>query len=682
MANLGRVLYDQKNLEEAEACFRRALVITPHDYRAHYNLASVLWAREKTDDAKRHFQEALKLKNDDPSVHLALGPLLQDQHALGEAEFHYRRAIELNPASAAAHNNLGVVLRAQGKLSDACEAFREAVRIDPQMIGAKNSLATVLGERGKTDEALACFQEVLALDPGCVAAHGNLGVLFKQQGRLARAIASFERALATAPDNAEVHSHLGASLVGMGRVDEGLEHCRTAVRLDPNLAVAHDNLASVLHAQGQLDESIAAYRVAVELAPDEPIFHSDLLYALNFHPATTPDELLAEHRRWARRHADPLTAQSAPHQNDRTADRRLRVGYVSPHFLGHAVNSFVEPILAAHDHATFEIFCYSDVTHDDDTTRRLRGYADHWRPIVGQTDVEVADLIRHEAIDILIDLTGHMAGGRRSLVFARKAAPIQVTYLGYQNTTGMAAMDYRLTDAYADPPGETDAYHTEQLVRLPRSFFTYLAPVEAAPVDSMPATRNGFVTFGSFNNFAKVTPGVLGTWAQVLARVDGSRLILLANVSTSLRRRVMDSFERAGVSGDRVELTNRQPYEEYLRLIQSADIVLDPFPFNGHTTTCDALWMGVPVIMLAGRTYASRFGGSALVNLELDDMIAATPTEYVEIAERLAADLDRLRLLRAGLRPAIAKSPILDAAGFTRNLEDAYRQMWRRWCAQ
>ncbi len=435
-----------------------------------------------------------------------------------------------------------------------------------------------------------------------------------------------------------------------------------------------------LQALGRLDEAIEHHRRAVQCDQSASGPHSNLLYALNYHPGYGPQALFDEHRAWGQRHADPHSAARPPHTNDRSPDRRLRVGYVSPHFCAHAVNFFVEPILSAHDHARFEVFCYSDVADEDDTTARLRGYADHWRSTHGLSDNQLEAHIRDDAIDLLVDLTGHIGGGKRMLVFARKPAPIQVTYIGYQNTTGMAAMDYRLTDTYCDPPGTTESLHTEQLVRLPTTFFCYLPSADAPLVVPAPAATAGYVTFGSVNNFAKVTPQVLATWAEILRHVPDSRLVIRADMTDSLRTRLVELFAEQGIDERRLELVNRLPRPQYLRLIERLDIALDPFPFNGHTTTCDCLWQGVPVVTLSGQTYVSRFGGSGLATLGMHELIATTREQYVETAVTLAGDIGRLEHYRATLRERMAASPLLDFSTFTRKLETAYRQVWTAWC--
>jgi predicted O-linked N-acetylglucosamine transferase (SPINDLY family) len=320
------------------------------------------------------------------------------------------------------------------------------------------------------------------------------------------------------------------------------------------------------------------------------------------------------------------------------------------------------------------------VRQADDATRRIRATVDQWREVRLKSDEELADIVRADAIDILVDLTGHIAGNRL-LVFARKPAPVQVTYIGYQNTTGMSAMDYRLTDERADPPGETDLFYTEKLVRLSGSYFCYRPADEAAAVTPLPALATGRVTFGSFNNFTKVSAPAIAAWLEILARVPHSRLVVLANTGGYVERNLAELAERRGIDPARIEVFDKQPRERYYRLVQQADIALDPFPFNGHTTTCDAIWLGVPVVILLGRMYASRFGSSVLANVGLEEWIARSVDEYIAVAVRMAGDVERLAELRAGLRARMAASRLLDFQGFTRRVETAYREMWRAWCA-
>ncbi len=530
------------------------------------------------------------------------------------------------------------------------------------------------------DEALACFLKVLRAEPQHAQALIGAGFVLHGQGQLLAAIRCYEEALRLDPKLAITWNNLASVLRDAGRRDEAIDCSRRAIELAPDFAEAHSTLAVSLQYLGRTGEALAHHRRAMALKPSDASLHSNVLYLLNYLPGVEPAAIFAEHRAWGQRHADPLTRAAAPHPNERSPRRRLKVGYVSPHFREHAVNFFVEPILAAHDHEQFEVFCYSDVVRPDQATARLRGLADQWRDVSSISDEHLAEVVRRDQIDILVDLTGHIGGGQRMLTFARKPAPVQVTYIGYQNTTGMAAMDYRLTDAYADPPGMTDAWHTEQLVRLPRTFFCYRPDPDAPPVGALPAETNGFITFGAFNNFTKVTPAVLETWATILRRVEGSRLLLRADMTASLERTIVDTMARHGVDRQRIELASRLASREFRELISRADIALDPFPFNGHTTTCDCLWQGAPVVTLSGRTYVERFGGSGLATLGLDELIAHSVEQYIDVAVELASDRARLANLRGTLRERMAVSPLMDFQGFTRDLEIEYRRIWQSWC--
>ncbi|REK10448.1 MAG: tetratricopeptide repeat protein [Planctomycetota bacterium] len=680
-ARLGHVLDEQNKFAEAETCFRRVLH-SENTTEAQFNLASTLQSQERFDEAAAGYRAALAQDPNHVESHNNLGTVLKAQGHLEEAGRHYREAIRRNPRFLAAHVNLGWVAEIGKRYAEAADHFRAALEIDANAVLARYGLGMSLQKLGQIADAMACYQDAIRLDPTHAESHLSLGYLLQTQGRATEAIRCCQEAIRLNPRSPEAYNNLCVAWTGEGRHDEAIAACRKAIELRPDFAVAYSNLAVSTQSIGLLDEAIEYHRRAVQIAPDESGPHSNLLYILNYHPGYAPQAVFDEHLAWGRRHADPLTAQSAPHTNDRTPGRRLRIGYVSPHFRDHAVNFFTEPILASHDHAAFEVFCYSDTDPEDETSARLRGYADHWRPILGHSDVEVCEQIQSDAIDILVDLTGHISGGKRMLVFARKPAPVQVTYIGYQNTTGMAAMDYRLTDAYADPPGQTDALHTEKLARLPTTFFCYQPSSYAPEVGPLPAAANGHVTFGSVNAFTKITPQVLEVWADILLRVPQSRLIVRGDMTESLRARLNQTFSARDIAPERIELVNRLPRPEYLELIKRMDLALDPIPFNGHTTTCDCLWQGVPVVTLSGETYVSRFGGSGLKTLGLDELITHSADEYRECAATLAGDLPRLAEYRATLRDRMAASPLCDFRGFTANLEETYRGMWEDWLQQ
>lgn len=678
--NLGTARTELGQAVEAIASFRQALAIMPHYDEAVVNLAAALQSQHQFAEAESLLREVLARNPSSSAAWIGLGTLLKENRRYEEAIDSLNRALAIDPASHEAHYNLGTVYHVQQQWGPAGEAYQRALAVRPDFARALSNLATVRQHQGDAQVSLALYDRAIALDPIHAQSHLNRANVYKMLRRTADAIAGYERAIQLQPRFPEAFNNLAALYNDLSRPDDAIACCQRGIEQDPTSAALFANLATSLQNLGRVDEAIEASRKSVELRPEGVNEHTNLLYKLNFNPRYAPAEIFAEHLEWARRHAEPLTAKAVPCTNDRSPERRLRVGYVSPYFRDHAVNFFSEPMIVAHDHRQVEVYCYNDSRLADEATTRLRSAADHWRDTRLQSDDELAKSIRDDAIDILVDLTGHIAGNRL-LVFARKPAPVQVTYLGYQNTTGMSAMDYRLTDAWADPPGETDPYYTEKLVRLGASYFCYRPSDDASAITPLPALDRGYVTFGSFNNFAKVAPPVLDAWIELLARVPNSRLMILAHRGGYLQNHLDERMQQRGLDPARIELCTKRPRNEYLELVSRADIALDPFPFNGHTTTCDAVWMGLPVVMLAGGSYASRFGGSVLRNVGLSDLIATSAAEYVELAARLAGDIAALAEIRSGLRQRMAASVLCDASGFAHRLEGAYREMWRRWCA-
>ncbi|MDI1250401.1 MAG: tetratricopeptide repeat protein, partial [Lacunisphaera sp.] len=513
------------------------------------------------------------------------------------------------------------------------------------------------------------------LAPKHAAAWLNLGVACLENNAVEDAIQAFRRALKLEPGRPEAHNILGHALATAGQSGPAEAAFNAALRLAPGFAPAHDNLGRLCRAGGRLPEAIVHYRAAIARRPD-PYTHSNLLFALNFVSGIPPAEILDEHRRWHEVHAAPLTPPPAS-PPVRPPGHRLRVGYISPDFAHHAVAYFIEPVLAAHDRTRVEVFCYASVAAPDRFTTRLQALAEHWRDIARLDDEAAAAVVRADDLDLLIDLAGHTAR-HRLLVLARRPAPVQAIWIGYPNTTGLDAVDYRLTDAQSDPPGRTEAFYSERLVRLPANFSCYRPDEDAPPVNDLPAAAGAGVTFASFNQFAKVTPGVIALWARVLLAVPGSRLLLKSRGlgDPGVAQRVHEAFARAGVAPERIALNGeRLSVAAHLGLYHGVDVALDPFPYNGTTTTCEALWMGVPVITLAGDTHVARVGASLLTHAGLADWIAATPDDYVARAVAAAGDLPALAALRRGLREQLRASALCDATAFTRGLEDACAAM-------
>ena len=536
-------------------------------------------------------------------------------------------------------------------------------------------------QAGRLQEAGLIYQRILQTEPRNAEVWHLLGGVASKLGKFQAAIELIEKAIALKPDISQYHNNLGYLFQTLRQPAKALACYDRALTLQPGYPDAHLNRANAFRAQGRLEEAINDYRKVLALKPDFIAAHHNLLFTL-ICAGHEPAEILQEHLAFQQLHAEPLARSLPPHGNTPEPERKLRVGYVSADFKIHSVAYFIEPVLQHHDPERFEVYAYYNHRRHDAVTQRLRGYCRQWRDIVGMSDEQVADRIRSDGIDILVDLGGHTADNRL-LVFARKPAPVQVSWIGYPATTGLTALDYRLTDGLADPVGQAEAFHTEQLVRLPECFSCYRPPEPCPEVTPLPARVNGRVTFGSFNNFAKITPQVLALWAQILRAVPGSRLLLKACGlgEAEMQGRVHAVFAAAGVEAGRVVLFGNDPtIEDHLQRYGQVDIGLDPFPYNGTTTTCEALWMGVPVITLAGQAHAGRVGVSLLSNVGLAEFIAADPQDYVGIAVRLAGDHERLEALRAGMRARLRASPLLDAPRLTRHLEAAYREMWGRWC--
>jgi predicted O-linked N-acetylglucosamine transferase (SPINDLY family) len=676
-SSLGTVCQTLGQLDEARRCHEQALRLAPGEPFLLNNLGITLAAQGNRDEACAVFRQAVGQRPGDPELLSNLAAVLRECGLLEEAGCLLRQALRLRPDFAQAHNNLGNVLRAQGQLAEALACYRRAVQHAPQFARAYYNLGMALHAGGRLDEAGAAYRQALHIEPAYHEAATGLGHALVSQNRLAEAVACYQHALRIQPDSADAHNGLGNARAAQGKLDEAVASYGAALRLQPDLHAARCNLAVACAAMGRLSETRACLQEVLRQTPGNHIAHSTYLMSLNYDPQVEGAVLLAEHRRWAERHAPPLVPHPG-HDNPADPERRLRVGYVSPDFRAHAVAFFLEPILAQHDPERVETVCYAQVAAPDATTAYLKTLAGHWRD-KSLSDDDLAEQVRRDRIDILVDLAGHTADNRLRL-FARQPAPVQVSYLGYPATTGVAAIAYRLVDALTDPPGEPIC-HTEELVRLPL-FCCYAPPRNAPPVSPLPAGQRGTLTFGSLHKLEKLNPAVLDLWCRLLHDLPGARLLLCRNtLQGSVAEHFLRQFRERGVGRDRLEFRSVQPVNrQHLSVYNAIDVALDPFPWGGHTTACEALWMGVPVLTLRGRTHAGRMVASVLAAVGLTDLIAEDPDAYRANAVRLAADVPGLAALRARLRSRMASSPLCDGIGFTRALEEAYRHLWRRWC--
>ena len=569
-----------------------------------------------------------------------------------------------------------------GRLAEAESIYRQILQQRPDEPVALHLLGSLAFHAGNLPLAEQLIRRSTQVAPDVAQRHSDLGAVLLAMGRYNEAAAALAEALHRDPDLADASSNLSGLLAEAGRLEEAVALARRAVELNASHADAWHNIGNALVRQGRAEEAIVAYRRAVELKPDAAQFHSNLLLALHYLPEFDSAAMLEEHRAYGRRF-QPSPEQFPRHRNRRDPNRRLRIGYVSPDFRQHSVGYFIEAALEKHDRKAFEVFCYSDVTEADAMTRRMQAKVPNWRQIARATDAAVEQAIRRDQIDILVDLSGH-AGHNRLPVFARKPAPVQVSYLGYPDTTGLGAMDYRLTDSHVDPPppdGDAEAMSVEKLVRIDPCAWCFRPHEPYPPLPSPPADRP--ITFGTFNAVTKLNAPLIATWARILQRVPGSRFFMKAGalVDAATAQRLRDQFAAHGVAAERVELVGqRLDPTQHLALYANLDIALDTFPYNGTTTTCEAMWMGVPVVALAGRTHAGRVGVSLLENVRLSELVARDREAYIHMAVALAEDRGRLAALRGSLRQRMLASPLMNGVAFTLRLETAYRTMWRQYC--
>lgn len=612
--------------------------------------------------------------------HYQLGMLYRQLPINQSAMNCFEQAIRLDSQLAPAYAEAGRILIDEGYHREAEAYLEHALRLQPDDALTWADVARARHLNGRVEGAIAACRHAVALAPSDCKLLLQLGVLLLNNRRLVEATDLLQAGSARHPTSAQLHNLLGACYEARKLSGQALCHYQHATRLDPNFADAWCNLGNALGLQAKLSEALDAYRRALEIQPDLMWAQSNLAFTMLFHADCTPEEILAENRRWNAAFAVPLAGEIQPWPNSREENRPLRIGYVSPDLCAHPVGRFMLPILESHDRQHFCTYVYSSVRRADATTTELQKCASVWRDVNQTSDQDLAELIRRDQIDILVDLSMHMAH-HRLLVFARKPAPIQVTYLAYVGTTGLDAIDYRLTDHYLDSDPKLLNYYSERSLFLPDCYWCY-RPVLDVPVEPiLPADRHHHITLGSPNNFSKVTPQTLALWCDILRQIPSARL-RISTGDSSQADRLTKMLSEWSINPERVDRIPHLGLHEYFSGLGEVDIVLDPFPYGGGTTTCDALWMGVPVVSLAGQTAVGRGGLSILSNVGLPELVATDTAQYAHIVRELGHDRPRLRDLRRTLRSRLQNSKLMDATRFTKNLEDIYRQIWQEWCRQ
>jgi len=675
---LGGALQADGDATGAIGAYQAALVQRADFGEAQNNLGTCLQRMGHWDEAAAAYESVLRLQPDAADAIANLGVIALEQGRIADAVARHRQAVGLRPQSASYSLNLGIALCRQREFAAALAVIEPLIAREPGNAEARFNAAIALHGLGQLPEAVLAYRHATQLRSGYAEAYNNLGNVHKELGEFTAAAAAYEAAIQARPGWVLALNNAGCLLRTLGKLDRAEALLNQAIAAQPGLAALHDNLGSVLKDAGQLDAAIASFRKALALDPSAAGTHSNLVYALSFQ-CTEAAPILAEARLWSEQHAAAIYAGGRRATTPRDTDKRLRIAYVSPDFREHCQSLFTIPLLSHHDRGAHEIFCYSSVERPDAITQRLAVEASVWRDVRRADDAALADIIRADGIDILVDLTMHMGNGR-PLLFARQPAPIQVAWLAYPGTTGLAAIDYRISDARLDPPGGDEPY-AERTWRLPDSFWCYDPLTREPEVGPLPALTRGRLTLGCLNNPCKLTDRTLQLWGQVMRALPEAQLLLMAREGRQ-RDSLRSRFAAVGIAATRIEFVPYRPRAQYLRTYREIDLGLDTLPYNGHTTSLDSLWMGVPVISRIGSTCVGRGGHSQLVQAGLPELATETDAAFTEAAVALGRDLPRLAALRAELRTRLERSPLMDAPRFARHLEAAFRAMWRAHCAR
>jgi protein O-GlcNAc transferase len=654
--------------------------INPDRVDAWFHLGQSHQARGAFAEAEGYYRDAIDIRPRFHQAHASLAEVLNQQGRFAEAEAHYRRAIEIEPDLVVAHNNLALILKQQGRFVEAEASCRRVIQLSPELAVAHNNLGTVLYQQGRVMESEFSCRRAVELEPKLAEAHNNLAMALNRGGRLEESEASCRRAIELKPELAAAHSNLANVLRKLNRPGEAEASCRRALELHPDFGDAYTNLGTALMDQGRLAEAAASFRKALQFLPDLPDAHQDFLFCLSHGGEIAPEALFNEHVHFADRFEAPLRHAWPRHRNSRDLERQLRVGFVSGDFREHSMAFFMEPVFAhLVNDAGLSLHAYSNCPVEDAVTSRLRSYIRNWNDVFPLADEMLAEKVRADGIDILVDLTGHTAHNRL-LAFARKPAPIQCGWIGYLGTSGLKSIDYYLADRYFVPPGEFDRYFTEKVVYLP-AVAPFQPSSDAPDVGPLPALTSGRLTLGSFSRLSKLNPRVIALWSQLLRALPESQMLIGGMPRDGRYQVVGNWFQDEGIAVDRLHFHTRCDNRTYLALHNQVDFCLDPFPFTGATTTSHALWMGVPTLTLMGQTVAGRLGGALLHHVGLEDFVAHSADEFVEKGVYWAGNLESLAQLRAGMRERFLQSPIGQPAVVAQGLAESFRQMWRTWCA-
>jgi protein O-GlcNAc transferase len=672
-------LHKSGDLENAEKMYRQILSAHPDDPEIEHFLGIVAWQRHDYGRAVNLYQKVCASDPSNVQCHLEYADVLQENQKFKEALAVYWNVLSIDRENITAHSAIASICIKTGDLDTALKSLEIILPIKPDLPKAHSDRGFIYLSREKYKEAIVCFQEAIRLKNDFAEAYCYLGKAQNALGAYSAAIDSYKKALKINPDFFEAYYHLGTCLIEINNFDQAIACFKSALLVRPNDPDAIADLSLSKFAIGDLTEAEQGFRTALKLG-SRPCarIHSNLLLCINYMPEYSPGHLSNEHREYG--HVfNVRSPQPARFTNSPDPQRKIRVGYVSADFCDHAVSRFILPLLRWHDKDQYGNFCYSNGARSDAMTTRLKSLSDNWRDIHNLSDEQATAMIKEDGIDILVDLSGH-TGKNRLPLFAKKTAPVQASYLGYPNTTGLAAMDYYIADALVDPAGQ-ELFYTENLFRLDKCFCCYEPNQDGPPVNGLPAKENGHITFGSLHTLSRLNNEVIDLWCNVLNAIPDSRLFIARNTLIgSAAERLLMRFEKKGIAGERIDMRCKPPKEGYLAWFHKIDVALDTLPWSGHTTACEALWMGVPVVTLCGDRHAGRMVASILTNAGMEDWVTHSREEYCDRAQKAAGDIEVLSALRSGLRSRMLRSDVCNGKDFVPGLESAYRSMWKKWC--
>ncbi|CAK9140186.1 unnamed protein product [Ilex paraguariensis] len=691
LTDLGTSLKLAGNTQEGIQKYYEAIKIDPHYAPAYYNLGVVYSEMMQYDMALNCYEKAALERPMYAEAYCNMGVIYKNRGDLESAIACYERCLAVSPNFEIAKNNMAIALtdlgtkvKLEGDVNQGVAYYKKALYYNWHYADAMYNLGVAYGEMLKFDMAIVFYELAFHFNHHCAEACNNLGVIYKDRDNLDKAVECYQLALSIKPNFSQSLNNLGVVYTVQGKMDAAATMIEKAIVANPTYAEAYNNLGVLYRDAGNISLAIEAYEQCLKIDPDSRNAGQNRLLAMNYINEGTDDKLFEAHRDWGRRFMR-LYPQYTSWDNPKDPERPLVIGYVSPDYFTHSVSYFIEAPLIHHDYANYTVVVYSAVVKADTKTSRFRESVlkkgGIWRDIYGIDEKKVASMVREDKVDILVELTGHTANNKLGMMACRPA-PVQVTWIGYPNTTGLPTIDYRMTDALADPP-DTRQKHVEELVRLPECFLCYTPSPEAGPIPPTPALSNGFITFGSFNNLAKITPKVLQVWARILCAVPNSRLVVKCKpfCCDSVRQRFLSTLEELGLESLRVDLLplillNHDHMQAYALM----DISLDTFPYAGTTTTCESLYMGVPCVTMGGSVHAHNVGVSLLNTVGLGHLVAKSEDEYVQLALQLASDVTALSKLKMGLRDLMSKSPLCNGSKYILGLESTYRNMWRRYC--